>query len=66
MSDLQLRRKINVLYAFSFCWLAMVIIPVIVPFLASKGLSLADVFILQSIFAFAVGVCEVPSGYLQT
>lgn len=64
MSDLQLRRNINVLYAFSFCWLAMVIIPVIVPFLASKGLSLADVFILQSIFAFAVVVCEVPSGYL--
>ncbi len=64
MSDLQLRRNINVLYAFSFCWLAMVIIPVIVPFFASKGLSLADVFILQSIFAFAVVVCEVPSGYL--
>lgn len=42
----------------------MVIIPVVVPFFASKGLSLADVFVLQSIFALAVVLFEVPSGYL--
>lgn len=64
MSDLQLKRNIRVLYAFSFCWLALVIIPVMVPFFATKGLSLSDVFILQSIFAFSVLVFEVPSGYL--
>lgn len=62
--DLRLRRNISVLYAFSFCWLALVIIPVIVPFFASKGLSLADVFFLQSIFALSVVLFEVPSGYL--
>jgi MFS family permease len=64
MSDLELRRNLNVLYAFSFCSLALVIIPVIVPFFATKGLSLADVFILQSAFALSVVVFEVPSGYL--
>lgn len=64
MSDLQLKRNLNVLYAFSFCWLALVIIPVIVPFFATMGLSVADVFVLQSIFALAVVVFEVPSGYL--
>ncbi|MFT7219484.1 MAG: MFS family permease [Candidatus Azotimanducaceae bacterium] len=64
MSDLQLKRNIRVLYAFSFCWLALVIIPVMVPFFATKGLSLSDVFILQSIFALSVLVFEVPSGYL--
>ena len=64
MSDLLLKRNINLLYAFSFCWLALVIIPVIVPFFASKGLSLADVFVLQSIFALSVVIFEVPSGYL--
>ncbi len=62
--DLRLKRNIGVLYAFSFCWLALVIIPVIVPFFASKGLSLADVFLLQSIFALSVVLFEVPSGYL--
>lgn len=60
MSDLELRRNLNVLYAFSFCSLALVIIPVIVPFFATKGLSLADVFILQSAFALSVVVFEVP------
>ncbi len=64
MSDLELRKNINLLYAFSFCWLAMVIVPVMVPFFASKGLSLADVFLLQSLFALSVVVFEVPSGYL--
>ena len=60
----KLKRNIGVLYAFSFCWLALVIIPVVVPFFASKGLSLAEVFLLQSIFALSVVICEVPSGYL--
>ncbi len=64
MSDLELRRNLKVLYAFSFCSLALVIIPVIVPFFATKGLSLADVFMLQSAFALSVVVFEVPSGYL--
>lgn len=64
MSELQLKNNIRVLYAFSFCWLALVIIPVVVPFFASKGLSVADVFVLQSIFALSVVVFEVPSGYL--
>lgn len=64
MSERQLKNNIQVLYAFSFCWLALVIIPVAVPFFASKGLSVADVFVLQSIFALSVVVFEVPSGYL--
>lgn len=63
MSRQQLEKNLALLYAFSFCWLAMVIIPVIVPFFASKGLSLADVFLLQSFFALTVVLFEVPSGY---
>ncbi len=61
--EAKLKRNIAVLYAFSFCWLALVIIPVIVPFFASKGLSLAEVFLLQSVFALSVVIFEVPSGY---
>ena len=64
MSDLQLKQNIDVLYAFSFCWLALVIIPVIVPFFATKGLVLADVFVLQSLFALSVLLFEIPSGYM--
>lgn len=60
----KLKRNIGVLYVFSFFWLAMVIIPVLVPFFESKGLTLAQVFYLQAIFAFFVVVFEVPSGYV--
>ncbi len=60
----KLQRNIRILYLFSFCWLALIIIPIVVPFFASKGLALADVFVLQSIFALSVVICEVPSGYL--
>ncbi|HIL97212.1 MAG TPA: MFS transporter, partial [Pseudomonadales bacterium] len=62
--DKKLNRNIPVLYMFSFLWLSMVIIPVIVPFFATKGLSLAQVYYLQAIFAFVVVICEVPSGYV--
>lgn len=62
--EARLKRNVALLYAFSFCWLALVIIPVIVPFFASKGLSLADVFVLQAIFAASMVLFEVPSGYL--
>ena len=53
-----------VLYGFSFFWLSMVIIPVIVPLFESKGLTLAQVFYLQAIFAGFVVLFEVPSGYI--
>lgn len=52
------------LYVFSFFWLSMLIIPVIVPFFESRGLTLAQVFYLQAIFAFFVVIFEVPSGYV--
>jgi MFS family permease len=59
-----LQKNIPILYAFSFFWLSMVIIPVIVPFFESRGLNLAQVFYLQAIFAAFVVLFEVPSGYI--
>jgi MFS family permease len=60
----KLQRNIPVLFVFSFFWLSMVILPVIVPFFASKGLSLTQVYYLQAIFASVVVICEIPSGYI--
>ncbi len=60
----KLERNIPVLYLFSFFWLSLVIIPVIVPFFESKGLSIAQVYYLQAIFALVVVICEIPSGYI--
>lgn len=60
----KLKRNIPILYLFMFFWLALVIIPVMVPFFQSKGLTVADVYYLQAFFAFIVVICEVPSGYI--
>jgi MFS family permease len=43
----------------------MVIMPVIVLFFQDNGLSMSEVFLLQSLFSVAVIVLEVPSGYLS-
>lgn len=60
----KLQRNIPVIYLFMFFWLALVIIPVMVPFFQSRGLSVAEVYYLQAFFAFVVVICEVPSGYI--
>ncbi|MFT7245129.1 MAG: MFS family permease [Candidatus Azotimanducaceae bacterium] len=59
-----LERNIPILYLFMFFWLALVIIPVMVPFFQSRGLSIADVYYLQAFFALIVVLFEVPSGYI--
>ena len=41
----------------------MVIVPVVVPFFMSKGLSLAEIFYLQAVFATTIVLLEAPSGY---
>lgn len=58
-----LHRNINLIYGLAFFHSFMVIVPVIVPFFISKGLSLADIFYLQAVFATAIVVFEAPSGY---
>ena len=55
------RRRVLVL---SFFQTFMVVIPVVVPFMESKGLDMAEILSLQAIFAAVIVLCEVPSGYL--
>ena len=50
--------------AFSFLQAFMVLMPVIVLFFESRGLTLSEVLLLQAWFAVLVLVFEVPSGYL--
>lgn len=58
-----LHKNSRLIYGLAFFYSFMVIVPVIVPFFMEKGLSLADIFFLQAIFATAIVVCEAPSGY---
>lgn len=56
--------NIKKIYYFSFFWMFLVIIPIIVPYFLHLGLSMEQVFKLQAIFGLTVAVLEVPSGYL--
>lgn len=61
--ETRLKRNIKVIYALSFFHTFMLIVPVLVPFFQSKGLTLAEVFYLQAIYAAAIVLLEAPSGY---
>lgn len=59
----KLHRNIRLIYALAFFQSFMIIVPVIVPFFMSKGLSLAEIFYLQAFFAATIVLLEAPSGY---
>ena len=59
-----LRRNLGRTLWLAFFQVFLIIMPIAVPFFQSKGLSMQEVFSLQALFAVAVLVMEVPSGYL--
>ena len=68
VSDVQfrdrLKRNINRTLAFGFFQVFLVIMPVVVPFFESRGLTMQQqIFLLQALFAVVVLVMEIPSGY---
>jgi MFS family permease len=60
----KLQHNINLVYGLGFFHSFMIIVPVIVPFFMSKGLSLAEIFYLQTVYATTIVILEAPSGYL--
>lgn len=60
----KLTRNITLVYGLSFFHSFMIIVPVIVPFFMSKGLGLAEVFYLQTVYAGTIVLLEAPSGYI--
>ena len=61
----RLRANVSRLQVMSFTWMFMLHMPIVVPFLKVHGLGLSAVYQLQAIFALAVVVLEVPSGYVS-
>jgi len=57
------QNNINRLYLIKAIRFFLLIMPVVIPFFRSKGLSMAEIMILQSVFSFSVVLFEVPSGY---
>lgn len=59
----KLHNNTYLVYGLAFFHSFLVIVPVIVPFFASKGLSLAEIFYLQAVYATTIVLLEAPSGY---
>lgn len=64
LSTAALQRNIRIIHALAFFHMFMLIVPVIVPFFESKGLSLSEIFYLQAVYAGFIVVLEAPSGML--
>jgi len=60
----KIARNVPVIYGLAFFHSFMIIVPVIVPFFMSKGLSLSEIFYLQAVFAATIVLLEAPSGYI--
>ncbi len=57
-------RGLGRVYLFGFCWMGVLVMPVIVPFLTSRGVTMGDVVSLQAIYGATVVLLEIPTGYL--
>ena len=60
----QLKKNLQRILALAFFQVFLVLMPVIVLFFESRGLTLPEVFLLQAWFAIVVLIMEAPSGYL--
>jgi MFS family permease len=56
--------NVSRIYLFNFFHLFLVIIPVLIPYFMSLGLSMHDIFFAQAAFGLSVALFEIPSGYL--
>ena len=62
-SEARLRANVPRILWLNASFMFLVVMPVVVPFLRSRGLTLAQVYELQAIFAAATLLLELPSGY---
>jgi len=60
----EVRKNIIRLFLIKIAKWFMLVMPVIVPFYESNGLSLQDVMSLKAVYSIAIVIFEIPSGYL--
>ncbi len=65
VEDDSLRGNIQRLLWLNGAWMFLLVMPVVVPWFRGHGLDMAQVYELQAIFAIAIALLEVPSGYIS-
>jgi MFS family permease len=61
---MNLRRNLTLGCVNGFFTMFLVIVPVLVPFWKSLGLSMREILEIQAIFGLAVAIFEIPTGYI--
>lgn len=56
--------NIKRIYLYTFFYMFLVIVPVMVPYFASLGLSMTEILTIQGVFGISMALFEVPSGYI--
>ena len=59
-----LNQNVYKIYVHGFFYMFLIIVPIIIPFFESHGLSMTEILFIQGIFGVTVAVFEVPSAYL--
>ena len=60
-----IEKNIPRMYIFKFLKDFVLVMPIIVPFFKSFGLSLTQIMLIQSVFALTMIICEIPTGYIS-
>lgn len=63
--ELGLRRNLTILKSLKGFQYLLFLLPVLVPFYQSQGLSVGEVIYLQAVFGVSVFLFEVPTGYIS-
>lgn len=58
-------KNVPLIYGLNGVWSFMVLMPIIVPFFQSRGLTMSEIYQLQAVFGVALLILEVPSGYFS-
>lgn len=56
--------NVRKLFVIKACGWFLLIMPIVVPFFKSNGLSMHQIFILQAVYSITIVLFEIPSGYL--
>ena len=60
-----LSKNILKVYLLNFFMMFLMVLPVIVPYWQSKGLSLSDIYILQAVYGVVIILLDLPMGYIS-
>ncbi|MBI1777377.1 MAG: MFS transporter [Proteobacteria bacterium] len=60
-----MKKNIKLLYGFSFFDQFMIVIPLLVPYLATKGIGMGQFMELQAVFALVIVCGQMPTGLLS-